>query len=244
MSLSPPHRRFTMFNSTTTHSTSSANLLQPSLVTKTRPRRSMSSGSAGLDANGRELTAGQKKALEDKKGGKHVDVIDTWDPTGLGSASEFTSTTPQSLYSHSVWHHAGPYDAAAPSRNQNLPNTKAPMRAFNLQKAQPAIPTAQEAVQPVPPVPRGPSTISLATPPIPPKKDNNDGPTQRAQAALDRKPTTRRTSGGGLTGQYSTSMPTSGGYFPEMKESSDEADIARRDRQRQREEKRRALKAD
>jgi len=38
-------------------------------------------------------------------------------------------------------------------------------------------------------------------------------------------------------------MPSSGGYFPEMKESSDEAEVARRDRQRQREEKRRALKA-
>ena len=113
------------------------------------------------------------------------------------------------------------------------------MRAFNLQKGQPAVPTAQEAVQSPP---RAPSTISLATPPVPPTKDNNDGPTRRAQAALDRKPTTRRTSGG-LTGQYSTSMPTSGGYFPEMKEASDEAEVARRDRQRQREEKRRALKA-
>jgi len=90
-SLSPPTRRFTMLNSTTTSSSSSANLLSTSPVAKTRPRRSMSSGSYGLDANGKELTAGQKKALEDKKGGKHVDVIDTWDPTGLGSASELNA---------------------------------------------------------------------------------------------------------------------------------------------------------
>ena len=85
---SPPHRRFTLLHSTPI-SSSSANLLQHSPTVKTRPRRSMSSGSYGLDAKGRELTAGQKKALEDKKGGKHNDVIDTWDPTGLGDASEY-----------------------------------------------------------------------------------------------------------------------------------------------------------
>jgi len=39
-------------------------------------------------------------------------------------------------------------------------------------------------------------------------------------------------------------MPTSGGYFPDMAaEPTDEAEIARRERQRQREDKRRALKA-
>lgn len=49
----------------------------------------MSSGSFGLGENsGKELTAGQRKALEDKKGSRHADVIDTWDPTGLGSASK------------------------------------------------------------------------------------------------------------------------------------------------------------
>ena len=51
----------------------------------------MSSGSHGIDDGRRELTAGQRKALEDKKGSRHADVIDTWDPTGLGSASELSS---------------------------------------------------------------------------------------------------------------------------------------------------------
>jgi len=49
--------------------------------------------------------------------------------------------------------------------------------------------------------------------------------------------------GGGLTGQYSTSMPASGGYFPDVNQLPDEAANARKERQKQREEKRKALKA-
>lgn len=123
------------------------------------------------------------------------------------------------------------------------------MRAFDpaaaaaqLQEAQQQQKMQQEAQQQVPTMPRPAPAVSLASPPLPPAKDNNEGPTRRAQAVLDKKPTTRRTSGG-LTGQYSTSMPTSGGYFPNMDEPADEAELARRDRQRQREDKRRALKA-
>lgn len=37
----------------------------------------------------RELTKGQTKEATDKLGSRHADVIDTWDPTGLGSASEW-----------------------------------------------------------------------------------------------------------------------------------------------------------
>lgn len=59
-------------------------------ATKGRPRRSNSSDSYGIleKKETKELSAGQKKAAEDKKGSRHADVIDTWDPTGLGSASE------------------------------------------------------------------------------------------------------------------------------------------------------------
>ena len=39
------------------------------------------------DPVAREIIAGQRKAPEDKKGGKHADVIDQWDLTGLGKAS-------------------------------------------------------------------------------------------------------------------------------------------------------------
>jgi hypothetical protein len=42
------------------------------------------------DAATREIIAGQNKAREDKKGSKHADVIDQWDLTGLGKASEYT----------------------------------------------------------------------------------------------------------------------------------------------------------
>ena len=140
-----------------------------------------------------------------------------------------------------VWHHAGPYDAAAPSRNKNLPETKAPMRAFPEQAAAAAAaaPSPQRKEQPTQPA------VQHATPPIPPTKDTEQGPTKRAQAALRERPThsaQRRTSGG-LTGQYSTSVP-SGGYFASvMDEPMSEAALAQRERQREREQKRRALKA-
>ena len=73
----------------------------------------MSSGSYGYDAQGREITAGQRKAAEDKKGSRHADVIDTWDPTGLGSASEYDEPNAAKLWLtrsflfsvwSSVWH--------------------------------------------------------------------------------------------------------------------------------------------
>lgn len=34
------------------------------------------------------LMEGQRKGVDEKKGSRHADVIDTWDPTGLGSASK------------------------------------------------------------------------------------------------------------------------------------------------------------
>jgi len=49
----------------------------------------MSTDSYGIDSAPKEVTAVQKKAAEDKKGSRHADVIDTWDPTGLGSASKW-----------------------------------------------------------------------------------------------------------------------------------------------------------
>ncbi|OCF36475.1 hypothetical protein I316_01724 [Kwoniella heveanensis BCC8398] len=228
----PTRTKFTRSHTGAAPSTSSsAGLLGPTSPvsggTKTRTRRSMSSDSYGFNQQDhtamRELTAGQKKALEDKKGSRHADVIDTWDPTGLGTA---------------MWHHSGPYDAAAPSRNTNLPTSKAPMQAFH--------------PPPVQSPPRtGPTTISLSSPPVPPAKDI---PTDGAERVPHRRApsgnkhgipaNTRRVSGGGLTGQYSTSMPASGGYFPAMSdEPTDEAELMRRERQREREAKRQALKA-
>jgi len=88
---------FARLNSNTT-SSSQGNLLEPPSPDhgKTRARRAMSTESYRLDgvsgendrAKEKEIIEGQRKAAEDKKGSRHADVIDRWDPTGLGSASE------------------------------------------------------------------------------------------------------------------------------------------------------------
>jgi hypothetical protein len=119
-----------------------------------------------------------------------------------------------------VWHHSGPYDAAAPSRNTNLPVSRAPMQAFHGQTAQQPARTT-------------PTSVSVAPPPPVPAKEEPRRVPSRAP---------RRTSGG-LSGQYSTSMPASGGYFPDVDQLEDDVALMRKERQRQREEKRRALKA-
>lgn len=95
-----------------------------------------------------------------------------------------------------------------------------------------------------------PAAISHAPPPtVPPKDKDRPGVREREIKIADggRRPsssTRRRTSEGGLTGTYSTSVPSGGGYFPEHKEvDEDEAELSRRERSRAREEKQRALKA-
>jgi hypothetical protein len=77
-----------------------------------------------------------------------------------------------------------------------------------------------------------PTSISVVPPPPVPAKEE--------PRRVPRAP--RRTSGG-LSGQYSTSMPASGGYFPDVDQLEDDVALMRKERQRQREEKRRALKA-
>ncbi|OWZ70842.1 hypothetical protein AYX14_03735 [Cryptococcus neoformans] len=222
------HPRRTKFSraqtGTTTSSSSTSYLLGSSppsgIANRIRTRRSLSTNSYGLSGDAPAMAAlmeGQRKGVDEKKGSRHADVIDTWDPTGLGSA---------------MWHHAGPYDAAAPSRNANLPTTKAPMKAFH----KPASPVAP---------PRGPNTISLS-PPVPPTKDTprdiSESERRRPSRGISAG---RRSAGGGLTGQYSTSVPSDGGYFPNIGEEDpqDEAALARIERQRERESKRKALKA-
>ena len=102
---SRPLFRSSNSNRNTNSVSPSAHLLLPSSPTTTRPRRSMSTDSYGVEPP-RELTAGQKKAAEDKKGSRHADVIDTWDPTGMGSASKYISFRREvvSLTIVIVWH--------------------------------------------------------------------------------------------------------------------------------------------
>ncbi|KAL1406825.1 hypothetical protein Q8F55_006234 [Vanrija albida] len=145
---------------------------------------------------------------KDRKGSRHADVIDTWDPTGLGSA---------------MWHHAGPYDAAAPSRNLNTPAAKAPMYAFGT--SAPKDGQSPAAAAPAP----SPHSV-----PVPPPKDS----------AGERRGSARPISGrasGGLSGQYSTSVP-SGSYFPEH-QSVPENDGDDHPGRRRQTDKERALKA-
>jgi hypothetical protein len=132
-------------------------------------------------------------------------------------------------------HSSGPYDAAAPSRNVNLPKQKAPMQAF--------LPPSETQPQAIP---TGPLPVREQQAPPPPTK--SPPLSQRAQSALRQgaPPYHRARSsghGGGLSGQYSTSMPSSGGYFPQAVDDDDEHERARKERERERESKRRALKA-
>jgi hypothetical protein len=90
-----PRRAFPLTRHYSVATTSSqANLLRsssPGGSGRARVRRSMSSDSYGFqkdDAAVKTLTAGQRKAAEEKKGSRHADLIDSWDPTGLGDASE------------------------------------------------------------------------------------------------------------------------------------------------------------
>jgi len=85
-----------------------------------------------------------------------------------------------------------------------------------------------------PPARSGPTAIQLNIP------DKTPDEVERRGSATVRPVGHRRTSGG-LSGQYSTSMPSSGGYFPE--DAAEDLDDESASRRRAREDKRRALKA-
>lgn len=109
----------------------------------------------------------------------------------------------------------------------------------------------KEKTEPTPPR-TAPVAISHAVPPaVPPKEkvrvEEPPKDIRRPQEGT-RRPSgsaRRRTSEGGLTGTYSTSVPSGGGYFPDPtpEEDDDEEAQSRKARYRAREEKQRALKA-
>lgn len=94
-----------------------------------------------------------KAGKTNQKGGLHVDVIDRLDYSGVGPASEYNLPVSQTLppkpivvratrqvpmltsLHHSAFHHDGPFDACAPSRNRH--RTKAPMLAWTPSAEQP-----------------------------------------------------------------------------------------------------------
>lgn len=83
-----------------------------------------------------------------KKGSVHADVIDRLDFSGVGPS---TSLSPHlSLISHPrlpVFHHDGPFDACAPSRNRH--RTKAPMLAWSSPRGE-QVPPSNDSPYPSP----------------------------------------------------------------------------------------------
>lgn len=76
-----------------------------------------------------------------KKGSVHADVIDRLDFSGVGPSTSLISL-PISFLSSSappVFHHDGPFDACAPSRNRH--RTKAPMLAWSTPPGQDTLPS-------------------------------------------------------------------------------------------------------
>jgi hypothetical protein len=195
--------------------------------------------------------------VKQKVGSRHADVIDKWDGSGVGK---------------SMWHHSGPYDAAAPSRNdiKKVGQTRAPMKAFRdvaggAEVAGPENSTIMhqnnlssasgfDATQ-------NPFDDSSAAPPMPLVNSEygigaSSTETSRAPHKTHHKKHSAKHGGKvmsprgeGLTGQYSTSLPASGGYFPSHasgaaggEEDDWEQDEGKR-RQRERDQKHRALQA-
>lgn len=203
--------------------------------------------------------------VKHKVGSRHADVIDEWDGSGFG---------------RSMLHHSGPYDAAAPSRNdvKKVGQSRAPMKAFKdvsggVDPAAAAINMAGSSKRP------SDATYTenpfdddnLAMSPLSPSEmDKAFLPALATGAASSSNEASRRGThkthhkkhsskygqnmtsprGEGLTGQYSTSLPASGGYFPThgasgtpSGEQNDWEVDERRRREREREHKHKALQA-
>ncbi|KAI0082282.1 hypothetical protein K474DRAFT_1586070 [Panus rudis PR-1116 ss-1] len=77
------------------------------------PRRSLSQDSAARVTHGADKAKSPARRPTPKKGSSHADVIDRLDFSGVGP----------------MFHHDGPFDACAPSRNRH--KTKAPMYAWS-----------------------------------------------------------------------------------------------------------------
>ncbi|KIJ68517.1 hypothetical protein HYDPIDRAFT_106715 [Hydnomerulius pinastri MD-312] len=102
----------------------SANAVRP-----THGRRSLSQDSVLHAANALEKAKGKPRG---KKGSQHADVIDRLDFTGVGP----------------MFHHDGPFDACAPSRNRH--RTKAPMLAWGSAPGEEAVLSSGDSPYPSP----------------------------------------------------------------------------------------------
>ncbi|KAJ9107427.1 hypothetical protein QFC21_000878 [Naganishia friedmannii] len=195
--------------------------------------------------------------VKQKVGSRHADVIDKWDGSGVGK---------------SMWHHSGPYDAAAPSRNdvKKVGQTRAPMKAFRdvaggVDVMAPEASTGTHHYNQSTPFGddsgENPFDDSSAAPPLPlANPEYGVGASSTETSRPHHKTHHKKHSskhggkvmsprGEGLTGQYSTSLPASGGYFPTHTSGGagggeDEWDLDEgKRRQRERDQKHRALQA-
>ena len=102
------------------------------------PRRSLSQDSTPVPP----VPEKSKSKRSGKKGSTHADVIDRLDFSGVGPSTSPFLSPPNALEPQNpitnlfspVFHHDGPFDACAPSRNQH--KTKAPMAAWSQQTKQ------------------------------------------------------------------------------------------------------------
>lgn len=205
---------------------------------------------------------GLTQAHSEKRPSRHADVIDQWDVTGLGK---------------SMWHHSGPYDAAAPSRNDARERgaERAPMAVFDPRKGSQVTAQDSRALEREndPEKGRSKRRSSSAARRNVDLGDNEDGDVVLPTLGTSAIPMTARPSQrngrklsasspgvyGSLQEEYSTSVPTSGGYFPTSTDGGnvaglespkkgrnsvflDDEDEEKR-RQKEREQKRRALQA-
>ena len=221
----------------------------------------------------------------EKRPSRHADVIDKWDGSGLGK---------------SMWHHSGPYDAAAPSRNDAKERgaERAPMGVFDPRKGSKVTELDVRALQSVT------ETTSNSTPTsaqsgagagagvgqarpqqgrfrsgsitrvtlgdpkaspgleqevVIPSLTNSGAIPMTARPSRPGRKTSINSPGiyGSLQEEYSNNLPSSGGYFEtgspravgspgkriSMGPAGNEEEEERRIRQRERDQKRRALQA-
>lgn len=104
----------------------------PPPATRPSAQRSRSQDSAGVVDKSKSTSKSRPK-----KGSQHADVIDRLDFTGVGPSTPLILSL--ILPSHSfllVFHHDGPFDACAPSRNRQ--RNKAPMFAWSARQDDPS----------------------------------------------------------------------------------------------------------
>lgn len=128
--------------------------LAPPTSTKPITRRSLSQDSVLRAAQTVEKAKAVKRTIPTKKGSSHADVIDRLDFSGVGP----------------MFHHDGPFDACAPSRNKH--RTRAPMLAWTsaTEEDKDALANARE----IPPSHQSPyPSPGIYTPYEPPKKKHD-----------------------------------------------------------------------